>query len=109
MKKALKITLSVIGIALLCLMILGQIAKTAMKPEMETVSQKSESARMIERADRDCPIPAAMGKGEVTGIKLENDYVTYIQHQASCNDSRKGRPWKGNHIGNTLCQGKWRV
>lgn len=77
MKKALKITLSVIGIALLCLMILGQIAKTAMKPAMETASQKSEFARMIERADRDCPIPAAMGKGAVTGIKLENDDVTY--------------------------------
>lgn len=77
MKKALKIILSVIGIALLCLMILGQIAKTAMKPVMETASQKSEFARMIERADRDCPIPAAMGKGAVTGIKLENDYVTY--------------------------------
>jgi len=77
MKKALKITLSVIGIALLCMMILGQIAKTAMKPAMETASQKSEFARMIERADRDCPIPAAMGKGAVTGIKLENDYVTY--------------------------------
>ena len=77
MKKALKIILSVIGIAVLCLMILGQIAKTTMKPAMETASQKSEFARIIERADRDCPIPAAMGKGAVTGIKLENDYVTY--------------------------------
>jgi hypothetical protein len=58
-------------------MILGQIAKTVMKPTMEKESQRAEFARMIERADRDCPIPAAMGKGAVTGIKLENGYVTY--------------------------------
>jgi hypothetical protein len=58
-------------------MILGQIAKTVMKPKMEKESQRAEFARMIERADRDCPIPAAMGKGAVTGIKLENGYVTY--------------------------------
>ena len=32
---------------------------------------------MVERADRDCPIPVVMGKGAVTGIKLENNYVTY--------------------------------
>lgn len=44
---------------------------------METVSEKSDFARMIERADRDCPIPVAMGEGAVTRIKLENNYVTY--------------------------------
>ena len=77
MKKFFKIVLSGIGIAFLCMMILGQIAKTAMKPAMEKAAQRSEFARMIERADRDCPIPAAMGKGAVTGIKLEEGYVTY--------------------------------
>ena len=77
MKRFFKITFSVVGIIFLCLMILGQIAKTVMKPTMEKESQRAEFARMIERADRDCPIPAAMGKGAVTGIKLENGYVTY--------------------------------
>lgn len=77
MKKFVKIVFSAIGIILLCLMIFGQIAKIAMKPMMEESKQKSEFARMIERADRDCPIPVAIGKGAVTGIKLENGYVTY--------------------------------
>ena len=77
MKRFFKITFSVVGIIFLCLMILGQIAKTVMKPTMEKESQRAEFARMIERADRDCPIPAAMGKGAVTGITLENGYVTY--------------------------------
>ena len=77
MKRFFKITFSVVGIIFLCLMILGQIAKTVMKPTMEKESQRAEFARMIERADRDCPIPVAMGKGAVTGIKLENGYVTY--------------------------------
>lgn len=77
MKRFFKITFSVVGIIFLCLMILGQIAKTVMKPTMEKESQRAEFAQMIERADRDCPIPAAMGKGAVTGIKLENGYVTY--------------------------------
>ena len=77
MKKALKVILSIVGIAVLCLMIIGKIVQTAMKPEIDTLAQKSEFGRMIERADRDCPIPVAMGKGAVTGIKLEDGYVTY--------------------------------
>ncbi len=77
MKKFFKITFSVIGIIFLCLMILGQVAKKVMKPSVEKATQRSEFAKMVERADRDCPIPAAMGKGAITGIKLENGYVTY--------------------------------
>ena len=77
MKKTLKVILSIVGIAVLCLMIIGKIVQTAMKPEIDTLAQKSEFGRMIERADRDCPIPVAMGKGAVTGIKLEDGYVTY--------------------------------
>lgn len=77
MKKYVKMILSGIGVTFLCLMIVGQIAKTAMRPTMEKVSQKSEFARMVERADRSCPIPVAMGKGAVTSIKLEDGYMTY--------------------------------
>lgn len=72
-----KKTLSGIGITFLCLMIIGQIAKTAMKPAMEQASQRSEFERMVEKANRDCPIPVAMGKGAVTGIKLKEGYLTY--------------------------------
>lgn len=77
MKKFIKITLSIIGILFLCLMILGQVAQIFMKPAIEQATQRSEFERMIERADRDCPIPAVMGKGAITGIKLEKGYVTY--------------------------------
>jgi hypothetical protein len=77
MKKTVKKTLSGIGIAFLCLIIFGQIAKTAMKPAMEKSAERSEFARSVERANRDCPIPVAMGKGAVTSIKLEEGYLTY--------------------------------
>lgn len=74
MKRFFKITGTVLGITFLCLMVVAQIAKTVIRP---TVEKELEFERMIERANRDCPIPVAMGNGEVTGIKLENGYVTY--------------------------------
>ena len=77
MKKFFEILFSSLGILLMCLMIFGQVAKMAMKPSMDRAIQHSEFARAIERADRDCPIPVALGKGAVTGIKLEGSYVTY--------------------------------
>ena len=77
MKKVIKIILSSIGILFLCMMIFAQVAKTVMKPTIAQSNEKSEFAAAVERADRDCPIPVALGKGEVTGIKLENGYVTY--------------------------------
>lgn len=58
-------------------MIFAQVVKTVMKPTIAQSKEKSEFAAAVERADRDCPIPAALGKGEVTGIKLEDGYVTY--------------------------------
>lgn len=76
-KKVLKILLSAIGVFLLCGMIFSQIVKTVFMPFIEHDKQRAEFARSIERADRDCPIPAALGKGAVSGIKLEDDYVTY--------------------------------
>ena len=73
MKKVLKI----IGVVFLCLVILGQFAKIVTQPMMKKSEEISDFKRMIERADRDCPIPAALGKGEVTGIKLENNSLVY--------------------------------
>ena len=83
MNKFVKKTLSGIGIVFLCLMILGQIAKTAMKPAMEKTSRHSEFARMVDKANRNCPIPVAMGKGAVTHIKLEDGYLTYYLSYSS--------------------------
>ena len=77
MKKFFKKTLSIIGVVFLCLMIIGQITKPFVKSNVEKDKQRLEFNRMVERADRDCPIPAVMGKGAVTGIKLENGFVTY--------------------------------
>jgi hypothetical protein len=64
-------------------MILGQIAKTAMKPTMEKASQHSEFLRMVDQANKKCPIPVAMGKGAVTHIKLEDGYLTYYLSYSS--------------------------
>lgn len=77
MKKSLKAVLSTIGILFFCLIIFSQVAKSVMKAELMGSRENSEFARMVERADRDCPIPAALGKGAVTGIKLEDGYLTY--------------------------------
>lgn len=73
MKKFFKI----IGITFLCLMIVGQIVRTVMRPAMQRSMEKTAFERMIERADKDCPIQVALGKGALTGIKLENGFVTY--------------------------------
>lgn len=80
MKNVIKKILIGIGIALLVLMILGTIGQYFMKPEKKLGpgnTERAEFERMIALADADCPIPAAMGQGAVTGIKLEGDYVTY--------------------------------
>ena len=73
MKKFFKI----LGISFLCLIVLGQISRILMKPAMQRASERTAFERMIERADRDCPIQVALGKGAVNGIKLENGFVTY--------------------------------
>lgn len=77
MKKIIKIIFSVIGVALICLMILGQVIKTTVNPMMDSNTASGEFARMIQRVNNDCPIPAAMGKGTITAVKLEDGYVTY--------------------------------
>ncbi len=82
-KKIFKILLSAIGILLLCAAILSQVVKTVFMPFIEHDRQRAEFAQSIERADRNCPIPVALGKGAVTGIKLEDDYVTcYIAYDS---------------------------
>ena len=77
MKKAFKIIGGIIGITLLGIIVLGNIAKIITKPMLEKSTERTEFAQMIERVDRSCPIPAALGKGAVTGVKLEEGYVTY--------------------------------
>lgn len=68
MKKVLKIT----GIVFVCLMILGNIARMVTRPMYE-----NSFAAQVARANRDCPIPVALGNGAVTAIHLEKGYLTY--------------------------------
>ncbi len=75
-KKVLKILLSAIGVFLLCGMIFSQIVKAVYTPYKHD-KQRTEFAQSVERADRECPIQVALGKGAITGIKLEDGYVTY--------------------------------
>ena len=68
MKKVLKIT----GIVFICLIVLGNIARMVTRPMYE-----NSFAAQVARANRDCPIPVALGNGAVTAIHLEKGYLTY--------------------------------
>ena len=64
--------LKAIGIAFVCLIVVGNIVKLVLRPVYE-----NSLAAQIKRANRDCPIPVGLGKGAVTAIHLENGYLTY--------------------------------
>ena len=68
MKKVLRIT----GIVLVCLIVICNITKIIVHPIYE-----NSFAAQVARANRDCHIPVALGNGAVTGIHLENGYLTY--------------------------------
>ena len=68
MKKVLKIT----GIVFVCLIVLGNIARIITRPMYE-----NSFAAQVARANRNCPIPVALGNGAVTAIHLENGFLTY--------------------------------
>ena len=68
MKKVLKIT----GIVFICLIVLGNIARMVTRPMYE-----NSFAAQVARANRNCPIPVALGNGAITAIHLENGYLTY--------------------------------
>lgn len=68
MKKVLKI----LGWTFLGLIIVGNLVKFITKP----IYENSLSAQ-VASANRDCPIPLGDGVGEVSSIKLEDDYVVY--------------------------------
>lgn len=68
MKKVLKI----IGIAFVCLIVLGNIIRMITRPIYE-----NSFAAQVARANRDSPIPVALGNGAVTAIHLENGFLTY--------------------------------
>ena len=53
-------------------MILGNIARMVTRPMYE-----NSFAAQVARANRDCPIPVALGNGAVTAIHLEKGYLTY--------------------------------
>lgn len=68
MKKVLRIT----GIVLGCFVVICNITKIIVRP----IYENSFEAQ-VARANRDCPIPVALGNGAVTAIHLENGYLTY--------------------------------
>lgn len=68
MKKVLKIT----GIVFICLIVLGNIARMITRPMYE-----NSFAAQVACANRNCPIPVALGNGAVTAIHLENGFLTY--------------------------------
>lgn len=68
MKKILKI----VGIALVCLIVLGNMVKIATRP----IYERSLSVQAA-RANQECPIPLPYGNGTVTAIKLKNEYLEY--------------------------------
>lgn len=67
-----KTVLKIIGGVFLALIVVGNLAKMIAKP----VYENSIEAQ-VKRANRDCPIPVANGVGEVSSIKLEDEFLTY--------------------------------
>lgn len=76
-KNTLKVILSSFGMLFLCILIGVQAMAVALKPTYERMKERSEFAKQLELADKDCPMPVALGKGQVTGIKLKDNYVVY--------------------------------
>lgn len=67
-----KTALKIIGGVFLTLIIVGNLAKIIVKPSYENSFEAQ-----VKRANRDCPIPVANGVGQVSSIKLENEFLTY--------------------------------
>lgn len=77
MKRFIKFMLSLIALVVFGIMITGYVIGMNNKIALANEAYKSEFVEMIKRIDRECPIPAAMGKGEITSVKLEGDFMTY--------------------------------
>jgi hypothetical protein len=69
-----KKTLKIIGGIFIAMTIIGNVGKAIVDSPLY---ERNSIAAQIERANRDCPIPAANGVGKVTAIKLEGHNVTY--------------------------------
>lgn len=67
-----KTAIKIIGGIFLALMVVGNLAKTIAK-----TSYENSIEAQVKRANRDCPIPVANGVGQVSSIKLENEFLTY--------------------------------
>ena len=67
-----KTAIKIIGGIFLALMVVGNLAKTIAK-----TSYENSIEAQVKRANSDCPIPVANGVGQVSSIKLENEFLTY--------------------------------
>ena len=70
-------TLLVLGIILVSFGIITDLIFGTPQQRAERWHERAAFKESIQRADKDCPIPVAMGHGAVAGIRLEGDYLTY--------------------------------
>ena len=70
-------TLLVLGIILVSFGIITDLIFGTPQQRAERWHERAAFKESIQRADKDCPIPTAMGHGAVAGIKIEGDYLTY--------------------------------
>ena len=71
----LKKTIAIVAAVFLCLTVFVQLAKLSHNSSGGFGGDSFE--KMVEKADKDCPFPIAMGSGSVDGIKLEDRYLTF--------------------------------
>lgn len=71
MKRGHLITLIIVGVIVTAAIIIANLINSIVKDPTD------EIAKQIERANRDCPIPAAGGMGQVTAIKLEDKLIAF--------------------------------
>ena len=67
-----KTAIKIIGGIFLAFIVVGNLAKMIAKPSYENSIEAQ-----VKRANSDCPIPVANGVGQVSAIKLENEFLTY--------------------------------
>ena len=67
-----KKTMKIIGCVLLCCFVMGQIVNGVIRPMVE-----NSFAAQVGVANQNCPIPLALGKGNITSMSLKDGYLVY--------------------------------
>lgn len=64
--------MKIIGCVLLCCFVMGQIVNGVIRPMVE-----NSFAAQVGVANQNCPIPLALGKGNITSMSLKDGYLVY--------------------------------